>query len=233
MTPPTPSKSPSTRGPVRIAPSILSADFARLGEEVGAIERGGADYVHVDVMDGHFVPNLTLGPPIIRCVKAVTALPLDVHLMIDNPERYIEDYAAAGADWISVQAEVCPHLDRVIQQIVAAGAKPGVVLNPHTPPGVLDYVLDRLHHVLVMTVNPGFGGQAFIPQVLPKIAAIREEADRRGLDLRIEVDGGIKTTTIASARTAGADVFVAGSAVFGSTDYAATILQLRSTAEAA
>ncbi len=223
----------TTRGPVHIAPSILSADFARLGEEIQAIERGGADLVHVDVMDGHFVPNLTFGPPVIACARRTTSLEFDVHLMITNPERYIEAYVGAGADWLCVQAEVCPHLDRVIQQIRQAGAKPGVVLNPHTPPNVLDVVLEELHHVLVMTVNPGFGGQAFIPRVLPKIDYLRSRADTLGIDLRIEVDGGIKATTIASARSAGADVFVAGSAVFKSEDYAATISDLRARAAAA
>lgn len=215
---------------ISIAPSILSADFARLGEEIEAVESAGADLIHVDVMDGHFVPNLTLGPPVIRCIRRVTKLPLDVHLMISNADRYLEDYVAAGADWLSVQAEACVHLDRVVQQIRDLGAKPGVVLNPHTPVEVLDYVLPQLHHVLVMTVNPGFGGQSFIARVVPKIRDIRRRADELGLDLRIEVDGGIKPSTIGTARQAGADVFVAGSAVFGSANYAAAIKELRQQA---
>ncbi len=215
-----------------IAPSILSADFARLGEEIAAIEAGGADLIHVDVMDGHFVPNLTLGPPVVRALARVASRPLDTHLMIANPERYIEAYAEAGSAWISVQAETCPHLDRVVAQIRAAGAEPGVVLNPHTPPQVLEYVLDQLHHVLLMTVNPGFGGQRFIARVLPKIRQVRGWIDARGLDTRIEVDGGVKADNIAEIRAAGADVFVAGSAVFGAPDYGSAIAELRRRADA-
>ena len=212
---------------IRIAPSILSADFARLGEEIAAVEAGGADVIHVDVMDGHFVPNLTIGPLVVKAVRAITRLPVDTHLMITNPEAYIEAYASSGSDWISVHAEVCPHLHRVIAQIKAAGAKPGVVLNPHTPLNVLDHVLDQLHHVLIMSVNPGFGGQSFIPQVLPKIRALRERVDARGLDVCIQVDGGVKANNIGEIRSAGADVFVAGSAVFGASDYGEAIRALR------
>jgi ribulose-phosphate 3-epimerase len=213
--------------PPLIAPSILSADFARLGEEIAAIEAGGADLVHVDVMDGHFVPNLSIGPPVIRAVRRATRLALDTHLMISNPERYIEAYAEAGSDWISVQVEAAPHLDRLVQQIRATGAQPGVVLNPHTPLEALDYVLEELHHVLLMTVNPGFGGQSFIPRVLPKIRELRRRIEERGLAVRIEVDGGVKASNIREIRAAGADVFVAGSAVFESPSYATTLAELR------
>ena len=213
-----------------IAPSILSADFSRLGDEVRAIAEAGADVVHVDVMDGHFVPNLTIGPLVVEAVRRVTDLPVDTHLMISNPEVYIERYAEAGSDWISVHAEACPHLHRVIAQIREAGAKPGVVLNPHTPPEQVEYVLDQLHHVLVMSVNPGFGGQSFIPAVLPKLERLRGWIDARGLDVRLEVDGGVKENNIARIRAAGADTFVAGSAVFGHDDYAAAIRALRAAA---
>jgi ribulose-phosphate 3-epimerase len=214
----------------RIAPSILSADFARLGEEIAAIEAGGADIVHVDVMDGHFVPNLTIGPPVIRALRRITNLPLDTHLMISNAEAMIPAYIDAGCDWISVQYEACDHLHRVVQVIAESGAKPGVALNPHTPPEVLKYVLPDLHHVLVMTVNPGFGGQSLIEGVLDKITILRQWIDAAGLDVRIEVDGGVKVDNIGSVRSAGADVFVAGSAVFKSGDYAATIGSLRQQA---
>ncbi len=216
--------------PPLIAPSILSADFSRLGDEVRAIAEGGADVVHVDVMDGHFVPNLTIGPLVVEAVRRVTDLPVDTHLMITNPEAYVERYASAGSDWISVHAEVCPHLDRVIAQIREAGAKPGVVLNPHTPPEQVEYVLDQLHHVLVMSVNPGFGGQSFIPAVLPKLERLRGWIDARGLDVRLQVDGGVKVNNIGQIRAAGADTFVAGSAVFGHDDYGAAITALRAAA---
>jgi len=213
-----------------IAPSILSADFARLGEEIAAIEAAGADIVHVDVMDGHFVPNLTIGPAVIRALRRVTTLPLDTHLMISNAEAMIPAYVDAGCDWISVHYEACDHLHRVVQAIAESGVKPGVALNPHTPPEVLKYVLQDLHHVLVMTVNPGFGGQSLISGVLDKIRTLRAWIDAEGLDVRIEVDGGVKVSNIGRIRSAGADVFVAGSAVFKSGNYPETIGLLRQRA---
>jgi len=212
---------------IKIAPSILSADFARLGEEVRAVSRGGADYIHVDVMDGHFVPNLTIGPLVVEAVRKVTDLPLDVHLMIAAPDRYIADFAKAGADIITVHQEAVPHLHRTVQLIKSLGKRAGVSLNPATPIQSLDVILPDLDLVLVMTVNPGFGGQSFISSGLDKIAALRHEIDRRGLNVELEVDGGVKTENIGQIAAAGAEVFVAGSAVFGSADYAATILELR------
>jgi ribulose-phosphate 3-epimerase len=216
---------------IKIAPSILSADFGRLAEEVRAICAAGADYVHVDVMDGHFVPNLTLGPPIIKAVKAAARAPLDVHLMITNAEQTIPDYAAAGADLITVHAEACTHLHRAIQQIKGLGKKAGVSLNPASPLELIDVVLDDVDMVLLMTVNPGFGGQAFIPAVLRKIERLRNEADRRGLALDIEVDGGIKGDNAHVSARAGANVFVSGSGVFNEPDYAAAIARIRANAE--
>jgi ribulose-phosphate 3-epimerase len=189
--------------------------------------------IHVDVMDGHFVPNLTIGPLVVKAVKRVASKPLDTHLMISNPEHYIEAYAEAGSDWISVQVEACPHLHRVIGQIREAGAKPGAVLNPHTPLATIEHVLEDLHHVLIMSVNPGFGGQSFIESSLDKISTLRGMIDRRGLDVRIEVDGGVKVHNIGRIHDAGADVFVAGSAVFGADDYGVAIDGLRSEALAA
>jgi len=212
---------------IKIAPSILSADFARLGEEVQAVARGGADYIHVDVMDGHFVPNLTIGPLVVAAVRKVTDLPLDVHLMIENPDRYIADFANAGADIITVHQEAAPHLHRTVQMIKNLGKKAGVSINPATPAATLDVILDELDLVLVMTVNPGFGGQGFIASGLAKIAALRQEIDRRGLTVELEVDGGVKTDNIGRIAAAGANVFVAGSAVFGAADYAAAIAELR------
>lgn len=213
--------------PLWIAPSILAADFGRLAAEIADVEAAGADVLHVDVMDGHFVPNLSIGLPVVAAAKRATRLPVDTHLMIANADRYVERYVEAGSDWVSVHVEACAHLDRVLQQIRACGAKPGVVLNPHTSEDALDYVLDGLHHVLVMSVNPGFGGQRFLPSVLPKIRRLREKIDARGLSVRIEVDGGIGPDTAAAVRAAGADVLVAGSAVFGAGDYAAAIAALR------
>jgi len=211
----------------KIAPSILSADFSRLGEEVRAVESAGADYIHVDVMDGHFVPNITIGPVVVEAVRKVTGLPLDVHLMIDNPDLYIPGFAAAGADIIVVHAEATNHLHRTVQLIKSFGKRAGVSLNPATPLHHLDYLLEELDLVLLMTVNPGFGGQSFIEACLPKIHALRGMLDKRGLETELEVDGGVKTDNIARISSAGADVFVAGSAVFGSADYSATIAELK------
>jgi ribulose-phosphate 3-epimerase len=218
---------------IRIAPSILSADFGRLADEVRNITDAGADYVHVDVMDGHFVPNLTIGPPVIKAIRRATGLPLDVHLMIEKPERWIGEYAEAGADIICVHVEACTHLHRTLQMIRAAGKKVAVSLNPSTPLDPLEYVLDLIDMVLCMTVNPGFGGQSFIPQVLPKIRALRDKADQRGLALDIEVDGGIKVDNVDVAARAGANVFVSGSGIFGVGSYAETIAEMRRRAQAA
>lgn len=211
----------------KIAPSILSADFARLGDEVRAVAAAGADYIHVDVMDGHFVPNITIGPLVVDAVRKVTDLPLDVHLMIENPDRYIPDFAKAGADIIVVHAEATHHLHRTVQLIKSFGKKAGVSLNPATTLHQLDFILDDLDLVLLMTVNPGFGGQSFIEACLPKIHALRAMLDKRGLETELEVDGGVKIDNIDRISHAGADVFVAGSAVFGSADYAATIADLK------
>jgi ribulose-phosphate 3-epimerase len=215
---------------IKIAPSILSADFARLGDEVRALEAAGADYVHVDVMDGHFVPNITIGPLVVEAVRKVTKLPLDVHLMIENADRYIPDFARAGADIITVHQEAVPHLHRTVQLIKSLGKRAGVSLNPATPVGTLDVILAELDLVLVMTVNPGFGGQSFIPSGLAKIAALRRMIDERRLAVELEVDGGVKTDNIAAIAGAGAEVFVAGSAVFATPDYRATIARLKENA---
>jgi len=213
--------------PLLISPSILSADFARLGEEVTALEHAGADWAHVDVMDGRFVPNMTIGPLVVSALKRVTKLPLDVHLMIVEPERYIEDFAKAGADIITVHAEACHHLHRTLQQIRALGKKAGVSLNPGTSEEVLRYVLELTDLVLVMSVNPGFGGQEFIPAVLPKLQRIRKMIDATGRPIYLEVDGGVKPGIASKVKQAGADVLVAGSAVFGHKDYAQAITALR------
>ncbi len=211
----------------KIAPSILSADFSRLGDEVRAVERAGADYIHIDVMDGHFVPNITIGPLVVKAVRKVTALPLDVHLMIAEPDRFIDDFTAAGADLITVHAEAGVHLHRIVQHIRLRGAKPGVSLNPATGLEALEYILQDLHMVLLMTVNPGFEGQAFIPEVIPKIRRLKERIRDTGLSIDIEVDGGIGPDTIGQVSAAGADVFVAGSAIFYSGDYESTIRRMR------
>ncbi len=215
----------------KIAPSILSADFARLGDEVRAVAAAGADYIHVDVMDGHFVPNITIGPLVVEAVRKVTDLPLDVHLMIENPDLYIPEFASAGADIIVVHAEATHHLHRTVQLIKSFGKKAGVSLNPATSLHLLDYILEELDLVLLMTVNPGFGGQSFIEACLPKIHALRAMLDKRGAEAELEVDGGVKTDNIDRISRAGADVFVAGSAVFGSPDYAATIAELKRRAK--
>jgi len=215
-----------------IAPSILSADFGRLADEVRAVDQAGADWIHVDVMDGRFVPNLTIGPPVVRAVRKATAKPLDVHLMIEEPGRYAEAFAQAGADWLTVHAEACPHLHRNLQQIRDLGIKAGVSLNPATPVSAVEHVLEIADLVLVMSVNPGFGGQEFLPLVLPKIAALRALARERNLALRVEVDGGITHQTIGPCAQAGADAFVAGSYVFGQGDYAGAIGRLREACEA-
>lgn len=219
---------------ITIAPSILSADFAALGAEVAEAEASGGDWIHVDVMDGHFVPNITLGPPIVKAVKAHTSLPLDVHLMIENPERYIPEFAASGANVITVHAEACVHLHRVVHQIKELGLLAGVAINPGTPASAVREVLEDVDMVLVMTVNPGFGGQSFIPNTLKKIRQIREWArEVNHTSLRIEVDGGIAEATAPLVAEAGADVLVAGNAVFGRSDRAAAIKTIREAAEAA
>jgi len=219
-----------TSAPCLIAPSILAADFARLGEEVRAVSDAGADMIHVDVMDGRFVPNITIGPGVVEAIRRSTSLPLDVHLMIVEPERYIADFVEAGADIVGVHVETCPHLHRTLSQIREAGARACAVLNPGTPAASLEPVLDHLDQVLVMTVNPGFGGQSFIESTLGKIRSLRDWIDERGLDVALEVDGGIAPDTIGRAAGAGADVFVAGTAVFGAPDYAGAIEALRKAA---
>jgi len=212
---------------IKISPSILSADFARLGAEIRTVEQAGADYIHVDVMDGHFVPNITIGAPVVGALRQVTELPLDVHLMIENPDLYIPDFAKAGSDIITVHQEAVPHLHRTIQLIHSLGKKAGVSINPATPAGALEIIMAEVDLVLVMTVNPGFGGQSFIPATLNKITQLREMIDRTGRDIELEVDGGVKADNIGEIAAAGADVFVAGSAVFNAPDYTQAIQALR------
>lgn len=217
--------------PLKIAPSILSCDFGNLAAEIAAI--ASADYVHVDVMDGHFVPNLTIGPVVVEAARRATKLPLDVHLMIENADRWIADYAKAGADIIGVHAEACPHLHRTLQQIRSLGKKASVVLNPHTPIAAIEWVLRDVDQVLVMSVNPGFGGQSFIPSALEKIQELRRMIDTRGYSVDIEVDGGVKLDNVADVVAAGANVIVSGSGIFGTNDYSNTIAELRRRGTAA
>jgi ribulose-phosphate 3-epimerase len=211
----------------KIAPSILSADFSRLGEEVRAVEKAGADLIHVDVMDGHFVPNITIGPLVVAGLKKLTSLPLDVHLMIEKPERYIEAFAQAGSDWITIHAEVCPNLKRMIKKIRQLNVRPGIVLKPATSLKTLFSVLDDLDLVLIMSVNPGFGGQSIIPSTLKKIERLRKIIDQNHYVLEIEVDGGIKIENIGEVSRAGGDIFVLGTGIFKAEDYGETIRKLR------
>jgi ribulose-phosphate 3-epimerase len=210
-----------------IAPSILSADFSKLGEEIRSVEKAGADWIHVDVMDGHFVPNITIGPLIVEAARRVTLLPLDVHLMIEDPDKYIEDFAKAGANLISVQVEACIHLNRTVGMIKALNLRAGAVLNPATPLSALEWVLEEVDFVMIMSVNPGFGGQKFIPNSIEKIRALRRTIQDRGLPTLIEIDGGVNEKTIKNVSDAGADIFVAGSAIFKSPDYRETIATFR------
>ncbi|WHY88041.1 ribulose-phosphate 3-epimerase [Neobacillus novalis] len=212
---------------VKIAPSILSADFSKLGEEITAVEKAGADYIHIDVMDGHFVPNITIGPLIVEAIRPLTKLPLDVHLMIENPDQYIEAFAKAGADYITVHFEACRHLHRTIQNIKSFGIKAGVVLNPATPVESIQHIIGDIDMVLLMSVNPGFGGQKFIPEVLPKIRRVKKMAAEKGLALEIEIDGGVNPETGKLCMEAGANVLVAGSAIYNQPDYAKAISLIR------
>lgn len=212
---------------VKIAPSILSANFAKLGEEIADVEKGGADIIHVDVMDGHFVPNITIGPLVVKAVRPITKLPLDVHLMIENPDLYIEEFAKAGADYITVHVEACRHLHRTIHLIKSFGVKAGVVLNPATPAEMIQHVLSDIDMVLLMSVNPGFGGQKFIPEVLAKISRVKEMAEQKGSNIEIEVDGGINPETARQCIEAGATVLVAGSSVYNEQDRKKAIASIR------
>jgi ribulose-phosphate 3-epimerase len=215
----------------RIAPSILSADFGRLKEEVQAVESAGADYIHIDVMDGHFVPNITIGPVVVEAVRKITKIPLDVHLMIENPDRYIPDFARAGADILAVHVETCPHLQRSVTLIRELSVKPAVVINPSTPVFFLDQILDEVEMVLIMSVNPGFGGQKFIPGAVKKVQTLKQMITGRNLAVDIEVDGGITPNNVALVCKAGADVVVAGSAIFHTRDYRETIARFRKAME--
>ena len=215
-----------------IAPSILSANFSKLGDEIRSVEVAGADWIHVDVMDGHFVPNITIGPLVVEAAREVTSLPLDVHLMIENPDRYIPDFVKAGADLISVQVETCVHLNRTIQMIKENGLRAGVVLNPSTPLSSIEWTLEDVDFVMIMSVNPGFGGQQFIPNSLDKVRELRKMIQDQELTTLIEIDGGVNENNIKSISTAGVDVFVAGSAIFNSSDYKKTIDRFRELIEA-
>jgi ribulose-phosphate 3-epimerase len=216
---------------IKIAPSILSADFGRLAQEVQDVSEAGADWIHVDVMDGQFVPNITIGPLVVKAVRKATVLPLDTHLMIQTPDDFLDDFAEAGVDFLSVHVEVLPHLHRTLQRIRELGMHPGAVLNPSTPLDTIKHVLDELDYVLIMSVNPGFGNQHFIPDSLNKIRDLRKMIDESGRDILIEVDGGIKTDNIAEAAKAGVEVFVSGSGVFGTSDYAETLKLMKTNAQ--
>ncbi|MCI1589667.1 MULTISPECIES: ribulose-phosphate 3-epimerase [Heyndrickxia] len=214
---------------VKIAPSILSANFSKLADEIKDVEKAGADYIHIDVMDGHFVPNITMGPLVVEAIRPITKLPLDVHLMIENPDQFIESFVKAGADYITVHVEACKHLHRTIQYIRSFGVKAGVVLNPATPVEMIKHVLKDIDMVLLMTVNPGFGGQRFIKSVLPKIKQVKELIDQEGLNIEIEVDGGINPETAKLCSDAGANVLVAGSAIYNHEDRKKAINEIRKT----
>ncbi len=218
--------------PVLIAPSILSADFSRLGQEIEDVVQAGADIIHVDVMDGHFVPNITIGPLVVQAVRQITTLPLDVHLMISEPDRYLEAFAEAGADWITVHVETCPHLHRTLSCIRSLGKRAGVVLNPATSLSTLEYVLEQIDLVMLMSVNPGFGGQQFIEAILAKITELRTRFDQVNPTADIEVDGGVAPATVGRIAAAGANIFVAGSAVYGRDNYAEAVSTLRRIAVA-
>ncbi len=218
---------------IKIAPSILAADFAKLGQEVKEVEQAGADWIHIDVMDGHFVPNITMGPIVVQALRPLTELPLDVHLMIENADRYVEEFAKAGADFITVHAEACPHLHRTIQLIRSFGVKPGVVLNPHTPVSAIQHVLEDIDLVLFMTVNPGFGGQKFIHSVVPKVSELAGIIQEKGLSIDIQIDGGINEETVVQCAQAGANVFVAGSAIFGRPDRAEALQAIKKAGQGA
>lgn len=218
---------------IKIAPSILAADFSKLGEEIKEVEKAGADLIHVDVMDGHFVPNITFGPPVVSAIRPLTKLPLDVHLMIQHPDAYIEQFANAGADYITVHVEACPHLHRTLQFIRSFDVKSGVVLNPHTPVESILHVLDEIDMVLFMTVNPGFGGQQFIQSVLPKVKQLKNIMNERNLSIEIEIDGGVDEKTIVPCVEAGATVLVAGSAIYGKKDRMEALQTIRLAGEEA
>jgi ribulose-phosphate 3-epimerase len=218
---------------IKIAPSILAADFSKLGEEVLEVEKAGADWIHIDVMDGHFVPNITMGPIVVEALRPLTKLPLDVHLMIEDPDRYIEDFAKAGADWITVHVEAAKHLHRTIELIRSFGVKPGVVLNPHTPIESIQHILEDVDMVLFMTVNPGFGGQKFIHSVIPKVEQLAKIIKDKGLSIEIQIDGGINEETIVLCAKAGATVFVAGSAIFNQEDRAKALQSIKRAGEEA